>query len=128
MVPNKTFVPQDLANWTLSDSITRVIVRVGVAYGSDVDTVQRLLNDVVTANSRVANDPPPAVFCVALADSSINFEMRVFVKSMLDIMPLSHERHAAITETLRDAGIQIPFPPRDMHIRTEAQDTRGNEH
>lgn len=120
IVPNKTFVTQDLTNWTLSDSITRVIVRVGVAYGSDIDTVHDLLNDVALANSRVVREPPPAVFCVALADSSINFEMRVFVKSMLDIMPLSHELHAAITRTLRDAGVQIPFPQRDIHIRTDA--------
>ncbi len=123
IVPNKTFVTQDLTNWTLSDSITRVIVRVGVAYGSDIDTVQSLLNDVATANSRVVKDPPPSVFCVALADSSINFEMRVFVKSMLDIMPLSHEVYAAITRTLREAGIQIPFPQRDIHIITDTQST-----
>jgi potassium efflux system protein len=120
IVPNKAFVTQDLTNWTLSDSITRVIVRVGVAYGSDIDTVHDLLTDVAMTNSKVVRDPPPAVFCVALADSSINFEMRVFVKSMLDIMPLSHELHAAITHTLRDAGIQIPFPQRDIHIKTDA--------
>jgi potassium efflux system protein len=127
IIPNKTFVTQDLTNWTLSDSITRVIVRVGVAYGSDIDTVQDLLNDVATANNRVATDPPPAVFCVALADSGINFEMRVFVKSMLDIMPLSHELYAAITRKLGEAGIEIPFPQRDIHIRTEAQGARGHE-
>jgi len=127
IIPNKTFVTQDLTNWTLTDSITRVIVRVGVAYGSDIDTVHDLLNDVATANNRVVTDPPPAVFCVALADSGINFEMRVFVNSMLDIMPLSHELYAAITRTLGQAGIEIPFPQRDIHIRTEAQGARGDE-
>jgi potassium efflux system protein len=118
IVPNKTFVTQDLTNWTLTDSITRVIVRVGVAYGSDIDQVQALLSEVAVANERVVKDPSPAVFCVALSDSSINFELRVFVKSMGDIMPLSHELHSAITQSLRSAGVEIPFPQRDIHIRT----------
>ncbi len=118
IIPNKTFVTQDLTNWTLSDPITRVILRVGVAYGSDVDKVQDILIKVARANKRVLNDPVPAVFCVGLADSSINFEVRVFVKDLTDIMPLSHEIHAAITKALKETGIDIPFPQRDIHIRT----------
>ncbi|MDX1757351.1 MAG: mechanosensitive ion channel [Marinobacter sp.] len=119
IIPNKTFVTQDLTNWTLSDSITRVIVHVRVAYGSDVDRVQSLLMGIVRDNERVVADPVPAVFCVGLGDSGIHFELRVFVRSILDIMPLSHELHAAITRELRQAGIEIPFPQRDIHIRTE---------
>ncbi|WP_417514245.1 mechanosensitive ion channel domain-containing protein [Marinobacter sp.] len=118
IIPNKTFVTQDLTNWTLSDPITRVILRVGVAYGSDVDKVQEILTRVARSNERVVDDPAPAVFCVGLADSSINFEVRVFVKDLLDIMPLSHEIHASITRALMEAGISIPFPQRDIHVRT----------
>jgi potassium efflux system protein len=118
IIPNKTFVTQDLTNWTLSDPITRVILRVGVAYGSDVDRVQALLADVAQANERVAEDPAPAVFCVGLGDSSINFEVRVFVRDLVDIMPLSHEIHASMAKALEDAGISIPFPQRDIHVRT----------
>ncbi|MDX1456550.1 MAG: mechanosensitive ion channel [Marinobacter sp.] len=122
IIPNKTFVTQDLTNWTLSDSITRVIVHVGVAYGSDVDRVQALLMEIVTANERVVDDPVPAVFCVGLGDSSINFELRVFVRSILDIMPLSHELHAVITRRFRSEGIEIPFPQRDIHIHSASGD------
>ncbi|MEQ9545008.1 MAG: mechanosensitive ion channel [Marinobacter sp.] len=118
IIPNKTFVTQDLTNWTLSDPITRVILRVGVAYGSNVDTVQQILMDVADDNERVVDDPAPAVFCVGLGDSSIDFEVRVFVKDLLDIMPLSHEIHASVTKALREAGIEIPFPQRDLHVRT----------
>ncbi len=120
IIPNKTFVTQDLTNWTLSDSITRVILQVGVAYGSDIDQVQELLTEVAQNNERVVEDPAPAVFCVGLGDSSIDFELRVFVKDPLDIMPLSHEINAAIIRALHDAGIQIPFPQRDIHVRTIA--------
>lgn len=118
IIPNKTFVTQDLTNWTLSDPITRVVLRVGVAYGSDVDKVQKILIDVAHNNERVVDEPASAVFCVELGDSSMNFEVRVFVKDMMDIMPLSHEIHASITRALTEAGINIPFPQRDIHVRT----------
>lgn len=118
IIPNKTFVTQDLTNWTLTDPITRVILHVGVAYGSDVDQVQGILQDVIHSNKRVVADPAPAVFCVGLGDSSIDFELRIFVKNILDTMPLSHEIHAATTRALREAGVEIPFPQRDIHVRT----------
>ncbi|WP_373001837.1 mechanosensitive ion channel domain-containing protein [Marinobacter sp.] len=122
IIPNKTFVTEDLTNWTLSDSITRVILPVGVAYGSDLDRVQELLTEIALNNERVVDDPAPAVFCVGLGDSRIDFELRVFVKDPLDIMPLSHEINAAVTRTLHEAGIQIPFPQRDIHVRTIADE------
>lgn len=120
IIPNKTFVTQDLTNWTLSDPITRVIIRVGVAYGSDVDKVRDVLYRVTLDNERVVEDPAPAVFCVGLGDSSIDFEIRAFVRDLMDFMPLSHELHSSITRALREAGVNIPFPQRDIHIRTAA--------
>lgn len=118
IVPNKTFVTQELTNWTLSDAITRVIIRVGVAYASDIDQVHRILTEVVERNTKIASDPPPAVFCVNFGDSSIDFEVRVFVRRMLDIMPLSHEIRSDIARAFREYGIEIPFPQRDIHVRT----------
>ncbi|WP_165855645.1 mechanosensitive ion channel domain-containing protein [Marinobacter sp. JSM 1782161] len=127
IIPNKTFVTQDLTNWTLTDAITRVIIRVGVAYGSDVDKVRDLLYQVAVDNERVVDDPAPAVFCVGLGDSRIDFEVRVFVRDLLDFMPLYHELHAAITRALSDAGVSIPFPQRDIHIRTAGSELPGTE-
>ncbi|MFP3978108.1 mechanosensitive ion channel domain-containing protein [Marinobacter sp. KMM 10035] len=118
VIPNKTFVTQDLTNWTLSDSITRVTLRVGVAYGSDVNKTQEILIGVAGNNERVVSDPAPEVFCVALGDSSIDFELWVYIKDLQDMMPLSHEIHASITNALTEAGIEIPFPQRDIHVRT----------
>src|SRR5690606_41212692 len=84
------------------------------------DQVQELLADVAQNNERVVDDPAPAVFCVSLGDSRIDFELRVFVKDPMDIMPLTHEINASVTRALHDAGIQIPFPQRDIHVRTVA--------
>lgn len=118
IIPNKTFVTQSITNWTLSDSITRVIIGVRVAYGSDIDTVHRILTDIAEGNARVADDPPPAVFCVDFGESSIDFEIRVFVASMLDFLPIAHEIRADIVRALNAAGIAIPYPQRDIHIRS----------
>uniref|UniRef100_UPI00389936D2 mechanosensitive ion channel domain-containing protein n=1 Tax=Marinobacter gelidimuriae TaxID=2739064 RepID=UPI00389936D2 len=122
IIPNKTFVTQDLTNWTLSDPITRIVVKVGVAYGSDVDEVQTILTEVAQSNERVADDPAPSAFCVGFGDSCINFEVWVFVKDLLvDMMPLSHELHASITKALAKANIDIPFPQRDIHLHTRPE-------
>ncbi|MEX0606276.1 MAG: mechanosensitive ion channel domain-containing protein [Marinobacter sp.] len=118
IIPNKTFVTQDLTNWTLSDPIVRVIVYVKVAYGSDVDAVQDILLKVAEDNDRVVADPAPAVFCVGLGDSSIDFEVRVFIEDLLDYMPLAHELHASITRALDEAGVVIPFPQQDINVRS----------
>lgn len=118
IIPNKTLVTEDLTNWTLSDAVTRVVLQARVGYGSDVDKVQKILTQVAQNNERVAEEPPPAVFCVGLEDSSINFEIWVFVKDLLDIMPLSHEIHAATASALAKEGIDIPFPQTDIHVRT----------
>lgn len=104
-----------------------MIVRVGVAYGSDVDKVQDILSSVAENNSRVVDDPAPAVFCVGLGESSIDFEVRVFIQDLLDYMPLAHELHASITRELRDAGVQIPFPQRDIHVRSWIDSKTGEE-
>ncbi len=118
IIPNKTFVTEDLTNWTLTDPITRVIIRVRTAYGADVDKVRDLLQKVAENNERVVDDPAPAVFCVGLAESSVNFEVRAFVRDLMDFMPLSHELHATIAKALREADIEIPYPQQDIRIRT----------
>ncbi|MBJ6137539.1 mechanosensitive ion channel [Marinobacter litoralis] len=127
IVPNKTFVTQDLTNWTLSDATIRLKIFVGVAYGSDVDEVQKLLSDVALNNDRVMEDPAPAVFCVGLGDSSIDFEVWVFVKDLPDMMPLYHELYSAITRTLTDAGVTIPFPQRDIRIHSLSETSPGTQ-
>lgn len=121
IIPNKVFITEPLTNWTLSDSITRLIVRVGVAYGSDTGKVHRLLTAVAAGNERVVSEPPPTVFFVGFGDSSLDFEMRAFIKDVLEIMPLTHELHSEIDRVLKSEGIEIPFPKRDVYIRRSEQ-------
>ena len=118
IIPNKAFITDRVTNWTLSDQTTRLLVKVGVAYGSDVALVQRLLLEAVRGNRDVLLDPSPSVFFVGFGDSALDFEMRAFVDSIDKRMRVTHELNYAIAEVLRDNGIEIPFPQRDLHIRS----------
>lgn len=118
IIPNKTFVTEQLTNWTLSNPLTRVTIFVTVAYTTDVDHAQRVLEEVVLANENVIDDPPPAVFCVAFEESRIRFEIRGFISNIMDYMPLTHELHAAAIQALRQSGIDIPFPQLDMYVKS----------
>ena len=118
IVPNKTFITEQFVNWTLSDQILRVTVKVGVAYGSDTQRVCEILADVADANRRVARDPAPQVLFMAFGESSLDFELRVYVRQLEDRLPAAHELHMAIDQALRAAGIEIPFPQRDLHLRS----------
>ncbi|MGK2941117.1 MAG: mechanosensitive ion channel domain-containing protein [Immundisolibacter sp.] len=120
IVPNKTFITEQFINWTLSDQVLRVVVRVGVAYGSDTARTYQVLLDTVQANARVLHDPSPMVLFTGFGDSSLDFEVRAYVRTYHDVVPVGHELHMAIDQALRAAGIEIPFPQRDLHLRSVA--------
>jgi potassium efflux system protein len=116
VVPNKTFITDRVINWTLSDPITRIVIRVGIAYGSDTELAHRVIMDAVRALPLVLAEPEPTVFFVGLGENALDFEVRVFVKEINERMPLTHELHTNIERALQAHGIQIPCPQRDVHV------------
>ncbi|MGD8607869.1 MAG: mechanosensitive ion channel [Myxococcales bacterium] len=118
IVPNKEFVTGRLINWTLSDSVLRVEIPVGIAYGSDTNRAIEVLNEVARESWRVLNDPPPQVLFLGFGDSSLSFELRVYIRSVNNLLPVQHEMHMNIDKAFRDAGIEIAFPQRDLHLRS----------
>ncbi len=118
IVPNKTFITDQLVNWTLNDPVLRVIVPVGIAYGSDTALARQQLMEIAEANPRVLRDPAPQVWFMGFGDSSLNFEVRVFVMGLPEILPATHELHEAIDAAFRRCGIEIAFPQRDLHLRS----------
>lgn len=121
VVPNKEFVTNRLINWTLSDSVLRVEVPVGIAYGSDTNRVIEVLNEVARESWRVLADPPPQVLFLGFGDSSLSFELRVYIRSVNNLLPVQHELHMNIDKAFREAGIEIAFPQRDLHLRSVPQ-------
>jgi potassium efflux system protein len=118
VIPNKAFVTGQVINWTLSDSTLRVIVTVGIAYGSNTDLAEEILQRVADENALVLQEPKSKVLFLEFGDSSLNFELRVYVSSVDHLLKVRHQLHKAIDEEFRKAGIEIAFPQRDIHVRS----------
>jgi len=118
LIPNKAFVTDPLINWTLSDEITRIVIPVGIAYGSDTEKAHRIMMDVATSHPDVMTDPKPTVLFLGFGDSSLDFKIRAFVQEQYKRMSCIHDLHMALDKALREADIEIPFPQRDLHLRS----------
>lgn len=116
LMPNKSIITENVTNWTLNDPVTRIVINIGVAYGSDIKMVRDLLMDVVQNQKDVLELPKPQVFFLEHGDSSLNFEIRAFVSRPENRLPLTHEINVAINQALTEHNIPIPFPQRDLHI------------
>lgn len=116
LIPNKALITERVTNWTLSNSVTRMIIKVGVAYGTDTDKARDIIFDAVSHNTKVLEAPKPQVLFLGFGDSSLDFEIRIFLRSFEDRFPVSHSIHTDVNKALEKAGISIPFPQRDLHI------------
>ena len=118
VVPNKEFITGRLINWTLSDPTTRVTLAVGIAYGSDTRLAHELLLKVAGECPQVLKEPPPHALFRRFGDSTLDFELRVFIASR-DLWPaLIHDLHTRVDQAFRAANIEIAFPQRDLHVRS----------
>jgi small-conductance mechanosensitive channel len=125
IVPNTKFIDSPVTNWTYGDPRVRFRIPVGVAYGSDVNKVREALIAAGQSHPHVLHDPAPSVFLKQFGESAIDFELVVWSSEM------SHrpsrfrsDLNFAIEEKFREAGIEIPFPQRDLHIRSGALPAR----
>ncbi|MEK7794090.1 MAG: mechanosensitive ion channel domain-containing protein, partial [Candidatus Hydrogenedentota bacterium] len=117
IVPNRELVTSKLVNWTLTDTTIRLVVPVGIAYGSDVEKASRLMIQAAKDCGFALEDPAPQVSFMAFGESSLNFELRFFCATMEDHLSARHAVHVAIDKAFREAGIEIAFPQRDIRIR-----------
>ncbi|MDD5271256.1 MAG: mechanosensitive ion channel [Methylovulum sp.] len=117
IVPNKTFITNQLINWTLSDSITRVVIPVGIAYGTDLEQAHSLMLETVRDTPLVLAEPSPVVLLTGFGDSAVNFSIRVFVSEMSHRLQVIHDLHLRLERALREHHIEIPLPQREVHVR-----------
>jgi len=116
IVPNKTFITNQLTNWSLTDAITRVVIPVGIAYGSNVEEVHQLMLDTVKSTPLVLAEPEPSVLFVGFGESSLNFSIRIFVSEMSHRTQATHNVHLRLEKLFREHHIHIPSPQREIHI------------
>lgn len=116
IIPNKTFITDQLINWSLSDTITRVVLSYGVAYGSDHRLVHRLLRQAADENPRVLAEPEPQVFFMSYGESTLDFELRIFVNSLGDRLFATDEINCRVGELFGEHGIDIAFNQLDIWL------------
>lgn len=123
IVPNGDLISGQLINYTLSDRARRLEVRVGVAYGSDVDQVQSVLLEAIRAVDKVLEDPKPMVLFLGFGESSLDFRVLFWIADFDFSLGTGSDASVAIHKALTSAGIEIPFPQRDLHLRSVPENT-----
>ncbi|HEX7449345.1 MAG TPA: mechanosensitive ion channel domain-containing protein [Pirellulales bacterium] len=118
IVPNKEFITGRVLNWTLSDQMNRVVVNVGVAYGSDIERVRELLLQMAHENSYILKDPAPMATFEGFGDSTLSFVLRCYLPNLENRMSVVHDLHSKIHDRFREENIDIAFPQLDLHIRS----------
>ncbi len=117
IVPNSELISSAVTNWTHKDKFNRVVLPIGVSYNEDPDQVLQTLNQVMADNKRVVRVPAPSIYFKGFGDSSLDFEMRVFIKDINDRIIVQNELRIATFNAFKQAGIEIPFPQRDLHVK-----------
>ncbi|MGD9587509.1 MAG: mechanosensitive ion channel family protein [Pyrinomonadaceae bacterium] len=130
IVPNSKFISENVINWSFESGMIRFKIPVGVAYSSDVDAVSSALVEVANENEDVASSPPPSVRLLRFDDNALYFELRAWSRARLNRPGLfTSNLNYAIIRKFRERNIEMPFPQRDLHIRsgTLSVDTGGND-
>ena len=122
IVPNKAFVTERLVNWALSNSMTRLVISVGVAYGSDVELVKRLLLQAAAENERVLKDPAPMAYFLSFGASTLDHELRVYVGQLADRISTTDELNRRINQLFAEHNIEIAFNQLDIFIKNQSTD------
>lgn len=118
IVPNGQLISEEVLNWTLSDQQRRLEIPVGVAYGTDPERVIEILTNVGSKHPDIMTDPPPDALFLGFGDSALDFQLRAWTSNFKRWQNIKSELAVAINAALRDEGISIPFPQRDLHIKS----------
>lgn len=122
IIPNKAFVTERLINWSLSDTVTRITVALGVAYGSDLDKVKEVLLSAATSNSKVMTEPAPGVYFTTFGASTLDHELRFYVRQIGDRGTTSDEVNREIDRLCRENDINIAFNQLEVHLHNNKGD------
>jgi len=121
IVPNADLISEKVVNWTLSTPRARLVLPVSAAYGTDPERVIQVLEEVGKGYSLALDDPPPMAIFTGFGDSSLDFELRVWLEAFEQQLQARSDLAAAITRRFAAEGLEIPFPQRDLHLRSVDQ-------
>ncbi|HYT56414.1 MAG TPA: mechanosensitive ion channel domain-containing protein, partial [Verrucomicrobiae bacterium] len=118
IVPNSEFVSSKVENWSYGDETVRVDVNVGVSYESDLETVIRSLREVAAEHPQVLKNPAPDVLHTGFGDSAWNMRLRIWLEDSQRHLEVHSEINCAIVRKFQQNRVEIPFPQRDLHVRS----------
>lgn len=118
IVPNSEFVSKDVINYSHGDPTYRLDIDVGVSYGSDLETVLKALQEVADENNYILSEPKAQVHLIEFGDSSWNMQLRAWIGNVKDHPHVRNELNKAIVRKFREYDVEIPFPQRDLHVRS----------
>ncbi len=121
IVPNSQIISQKVTNWTLSTRRVRLVIPIGVAYGSNLELVLKILTEASEQNPDVMSEPKPSPIFVQFGESSLDFELRVWINDVDKRPRVRSELLLSIDQQFREAGVEIPFPQRDLHLRSVSE-------
>jgi small-conductance mechanosensitive channel len=118
IVPNADLISKEVTNWTLSDRRRRLEIDIGVAYDTEPEQVVKLLEAAAKEVAEVVAYPPPLAWCIGFGESALNFRLQAWIDDYARGLANESALRMAIAKKFREANIEIPFPQRDVHIRT----------
>jgi small-conductance mechanosensitive channel len=130
LIPNENLITGEVINWSYSQNLVRLRVPVGVAYGSDLEKAGELMLAAAADTPRVLKDPKPTYLITGLGDNAVNLELRVWINDpQKGIAPVKSNLFKGILQRFRDQGIEMPYPQRDVHLKSfpEAMVRNGSE-
>jgi small-conductance mechanosensitive channel len=119
LIPNENLVTNEVINWSYSNNLVRIDIPVGVSYAADLEKARDLILETAAASSRVLTDPRPNCFLVGFGDNSVNLELRVWINDPQNgLGSVKSELLWGIWHRFREHGIELPFPQRDLHLKS----------
>ena len=124
LIPNETLITERVENWTHSNNRSRLKARIGVHYGSDVRLAMKLCREAARSTERVLTDPAPRCLLIGFGDSSVDLELRFWIEDAQNgVRNVTSEVLLRVWDTFHEHGIEIPYPQRDLHIRSSQTQT-----
>lgn len=118
IIPNKTFITDRLINWTLTDQVTRIVLRLRIPFNSSPDAIRQILLECANEHPLVLREPAPFAYVVGTDESALEFKLYVFTAEISDRLPVRHELYTDAVRRLTEHGVDIPYPQHDLHIRS----------
>ncbi|BCX81764.1 potassium-dependent mechanosensitive channel [Methylomarinovum caldicuralii] len=116
VIPNKNFITGEFINWTLTDTINRIVIQIGVAYGCNVEKAMAIVRETARAHPEVLDDPAPLITFESFGDNSLLIILRAYLGTLDNRLSTITDLHRQIYQRLNEAGIEIAFPQRDVHL------------